>query len=225
VDELERRGRLLARLREERLWTREKLARRAGVNITTISHAEEGKTRLRLSTIEKIAGALEVDPLMLLHPEEEDIPPKEAAAPSSPEVAERREADPSILSGWERQALTDPAFVVEFERAKESESRAYALFRRYLQEGEEHRERLAELRNADAPEDQRLEERRLLSMAKARSTAASVLWGRLVDPGPEVAALSPVEAAAEAREDQQALFTNGIFESTDREDQTRGETG
>ena len=219
MDELELRGRLLARLREHRLLSRSALAKRAGVNLTTISHAEEGKTRLRLSTLEKIANVLDVDPLILLHPEVEDIPPKDLAAPkpeSSPEagVEERpasEGADPGVLSGWERQALTDPAFVVEFEEAKGSERTAYALLQRYIRRGDDLRKHLAQLRERGAPEDAIREARRDLSMANARATAASAVWGRLVDPGLEVAGLSPVEAVSEVKAGQRAFFASDTF--------------
>ncbi len=68
--EEDQRGQLITRLREERLWTREELAKRAGVSPTTITLAESGRTHVRLSTVRKLADALEVDPQHLLHPEE-----------------------------------------------------------------------------------------------------------------------------------------------------------
>jgi len=67
-DEQERRGRLIQRLRERKLWTREKLSREAGVSLTTIIDSEEGRTQMRIGTASKIANALEVDPLSILHP-------------------------------------------------------------------------------------------------------------------------------------------------------------
>jgi transcriptional regulator with XRE-family HTH domain len=77
VTEEERRGQLVTRLRERRLWTRERLAQEAGVSVTTVTGVEEGRTRVRLGTIEKLSGALGTDPLELLHPEE-DIVEQEA---------------------------------------------------------------------------------------------------------------------------------------------------
>src|SRR5215218_2029100 len=56
VDEAQRRGRLIARLREERLWTREALAREAGVTISTVTNAEQGKVQLRFGTLRKLAN-------------------------------------------------------------------------------------------------------------------------------------------------------------------------
>src|SRR5215210_1121678 len=67
-DEQERRGRLIQRLRERKLWTREKLSREAGVSLTTIIDSEEGRTQMRIGTASKIANALGVDPLSILHP-------------------------------------------------------------------------------------------------------------------------------------------------------------
>jgi transcriptional regulator with XRE-family HTH domain len=82
VTEEEQRGRLVTQLRESRLWTRERLAQEASVSITTVTGVEEGRTRVRLRTIEKLANALEVAPLKLLHPEdslEEPGAPKDRA--------------------------------------------------------------------------------------------------------------------------------------------------
>jgi transcriptional regulator with XRE-family HTH domain len=76
----EQRGQLITRLREERLWTREELAKRAGVSPTTVTLAETGRTHVRLSTIRKFADAPEVDPQQLLHPEEL-MSPKDVALP------------------------------------------------------------------------------------------------------------------------------------------------
>lgn len=70
MTEEERRGQLVTRLREQRLWTREKLAQEAGVSVTTVTGVEEGRTRVRLGTIEKLSQALGEDPLELLHPVE-----------------------------------------------------------------------------------------------------------------------------------------------------------
>ncbi len=70
MTEEERRGRLVTRLRERRLWTRERLAQEAGVSVTTVTGVEEGRTRVRLGTIEKLSGTFGVDPLELLHPED-----------------------------------------------------------------------------------------------------------------------------------------------------------
>jgi transcriptional regulator with XRE-family HTH domain len=82
VTEAELRGRLITRLRENRLWTREKLAREAGVSTTTVSQAETGRTLVRLGTVRKLAEALDVDPIRLLHPEAEKVvSPKASAAP------------------------------------------------------------------------------------------------------------------------------------------------
>ncbi len=73
MTEEERRGRLVTHLRERRLWTRERLAQEAGMSVTTVTGVEEGRTRVRLGTIEKLSGVLGVDPLELLHPEEDAV--------------------------------------------------------------------------------------------------------------------------------------------------------
>ena len=67
----EARGQLIARLREDRLWTREELAKRAGVTPTTVTQAETGRTHVRLRTLGKLADALGVPAVSLLRPTEE----------------------------------------------------------------------------------------------------------------------------------------------------------
>ena len=52
----------LRQLRESKALARQDLARASGVNEITIYRAERGKTKLRPSTIRKLAKALEVDP-------------------------------------------------------------------------------------------------------------------------------------------------------------------
>lgn len=47
----------LKRLRMERAWSQTDLAKRAGVDVKTVNHAEAGK-RLRLSNVRKLAKAL-----------------------------------------------------------------------------------------------------------------------------------------------------------------------
>jgi len=67
-NEEERRGRLIRSLRERKLWTREQLAREAGVSITTVTDSEEARTQMRIGTASKLAEALGVDALEILHP-------------------------------------------------------------------------------------------------------------------------------------------------------------
>jgi len=56
-------------LRLERGWTQQELARRSGVDQPTISRIENGHTRgVGLGTIERLAYALGVSPLLLLEP-------------------------------------------------------------------------------------------------------------------------------------------------------------
>lgn len=52
----------LRQLRESKALARQDLARVSGVNEITIYRAERGKTKLRPSTIRKLAEALGVDP-------------------------------------------------------------------------------------------------------------------------------------------------------------------
>ena len=62
----------LRRLREAKLISQEELAKRSGVNVTTISRLESGRTTARFSTIHKLAGALGVDPQELVAREYEE---------------------------------------------------------------------------------------------------------------------------------------------------------
>ena len=73
-NEEERRGRLIRSLRERKLWTREQLAREAGVSITTVTDSEEARTQMRIGTATKLAEALGVDPLEILHPPLVELP-------------------------------------------------------------------------------------------------------------------------------------------------------
>jgi transcriptional regulator with XRE-family HTH domain len=61
-------GAKLLELREERFLERRELAERSGVNVRTVQALELGewKSGSRLSTIRKLAEALEVDPRELL---------------------------------------------------------------------------------------------------------------------------------------------------------------
>lgn len=51
----------MRRLREERDWTQAKLARAAGMDPASLNQIETGKRSPRVETLEKIAGALEVE--------------------------------------------------------------------------------------------------------------------------------------------------------------------
>ena len=73
MDEAERwrsRGRLITRLREERMLSRSALARKAGLTTSTITYAEQGESQIRFNTLRKLADALEVDPRTLLYPDQ-----------------------------------------------------------------------------------------------------------------------------------------------------------
>jgi len=94
INQDELRGQLIARLREDRLWTREELAKHAGVTPTTVSQAEAGRTHVRLRTIGKLADALGVPAARLLRPTEE----KEMA--TAGKVKAPREAGPTSEQGY-----------------------------------------------------------------------------------------------------------------------------
>ena len=52
----------LRQIRENRVLSRKELARRSGVDESTIYRAERGQTKLRPSTVRKLARALDVPP-------------------------------------------------------------------------------------------------------------------------------------------------------------------
>jgi transcriptional regulator with XRE-family HTH domain len=57
----------LQNIRRLRMWTQGRLAEEAGVSPTTVSGIESGRiTRPHFGTLQKLAGALEVDPRVLL---------------------------------------------------------------------------------------------------------------------------------------------------------------
>lgn len=59
-------GRRVRELRNEREWTQEELAERAGMNWLQLGHIERGSSDPKLSTIIKLAKALKVSPADLL---------------------------------------------------------------------------------------------------------------------------------------------------------------
>ncbi len=127
MNEDELRGQLIARLREDRLWTREELARRAGVTPTTVSQAEAGRTHVRLRTIGKLAEALGVPASTLLRPSEEKEPAlsgkDEAPIPSgqkTPEEILRGPALESIEDLLERAGATTRHLAAEFDDLRRS---------------------------------------------------------------------------------------------------------
>jgi transcriptional regulator with XRE-family HTH domain len=134
VDEAQRRGRLIARLREERLWTREALGRKAGVSTSTITNVEEGRSQIRFGTLRKLADALEVEPLTLLHPEEEPTNPLSEAQPSSANF-------PDVL-GMGEEELED--LRARTRRKDPDGNRLYAALTRAQEAAFDDRRRLAE---------------------------------------------------------------------------------
>jgi len=70
MDDLRKRfGRLVMTHRKRAGFTQEELAERAGVSIDTVAKIEVGATGARFPMIEKIAGALQVDPAELFSAE------------------------------------------------------------------------------------------------------------------------------------------------------------
>lgn len=70
MDDLRKRfGRLVMTHRKRAGFTQERLAERAGISVDTVAKIEVGATGARFPMIEKIAGALEVDPAELFSAE------------------------------------------------------------------------------------------------------------------------------------------------------------
>ncbi len=93
----------LVNIRRLRLWTQSRLAKEAGVSPTTVSGIETGRiARPHAGTLQKLAQALDMDPLTLLSFSEE--PPK-------------RDGPPSLSLQWARSAEEE-----EFERGLEEAS-------------------------------------------------------------------------------------------------------
>jgi transcriptional regulator with XRE-family HTH domain len=96
MDEVDReRAQAITRLREKKLWSRRQLAREAGMSPSAIPYIEEHRGSVRLETIGKIAKALDVDPEVILYPDEhqeEIYGPKAEAPPSSERNLEERRA-------------------------------------------------------------------------------------------------------------------------------------
>ncbi len=100
MNEDEIRGQLITRLREDRLWTREELAKRAGVTPTTVTQAETGRTHVRLKTIGKLAEALGVPAARLLRPAGEKEPALSGKA-EAPEAGPATEQESLPVSSAE----------------------------------------------------------------------------------------------------------------------------
>lgn len=60
-------GEKIRQMREERSWTLSELAEKAGLSASYLSELERGETNPSLKTIQKIASALNVDNMRLLH--------------------------------------------------------------------------------------------------------------------------------------------------------------
>ncbi|MEZ5735561.1 MAG: helix-turn-helix transcriptional regulator [Novosphingobium sp.] len=66
MDICTRLGRNVRRLREERGWSQEDYADRAGIHRTYVSDIERGKRNPTVTVVEKLAKPLEVEPGRLL---------------------------------------------------------------------------------------------------------------------------------------------------------------
>jgi transcriptional regulator with XRE-family HTH domain len=114
----------LLSIRRLRLWTQSRLAKEAGVSPTTVSGIETGRiTRPHFGTLQKLAQALDLDPLALL---------------SSSEESSEQDGPPSLSLQWARSAEKE-----RFEQAIEGAS--LDELRSLGQELENERERLQRL--------------------------------------------------------------------------------
>jgi transcriptional regulator with XRE-family HTH domain len=114
----------LLSIRRLRLWTQSRLAKEAGVSPTTVSGIETGRiTRPHFGTLQKLAQALDLDPLALL---------------SSSEGSSERDGPPSLSLQWARSAEKE-----RFEQAIEGAS--LDELKILVQELENERERLQRL--------------------------------------------------------------------------------
>ncbi|PLS84685.1 MAG: hypothetical protein CYG60_16635 [Actinobacteria bacterium] len=127
MNEDEIRGQLITRLREDRLWTREELAKRAGVTPTTVTQAETGRTHVRLKTIGKLADALGVPAARLLRPVEEKEPVGAGKVEGPLSLEWARKADLDLLRLVIRDAPSEQlreigaALVADFYRVQTRE--------------------------------------------------------------------------------------------------------
>ena len=114
----------LINIRRLRLWTQSRLAKEAGVSPTTVSGLETGRiTRPHFGTLQKLAQALDLDPLALL---------------SSSEESSEQDGPPSLSLRWARSAEKE-----RFEQAIEGAS--LDELKSLVQELENERERLQRL--------------------------------------------------------------------------------
>lgn len=65
-------GARIRALRQEKGWTQEELGGRAELDFTTIGGAERGEKSLSLSSLQRVAGALDVSVAWLVRDEEND---------------------------------------------------------------------------------------------------------------------------------------------------------
>jgi transcriptional regulator with XRE-family HTH domain len=112
-------GNEIRRLREERGWTQQDLAYRAGVSNTTMWKTEMGHSTPRLPVLEKFAEALGVDV--------RDLLPKEAALRLPLEVEEGSNEDfEAYLAGLPLEGLQQLGKDLRDEHVKAVDARDYA---------------------------------------------------------------------------------------------------
>ncbi len=137
----------LVNIRRLRLWTQSRLAKEAGVSPTTVSGIETGRiARPHAGTLQKLAQALDLDPLALLSPSEE--PPERDGPPSlSLQWARSTEKETfeRVIEGASLDELK--SLVRELENERERLQRLYGEF----PEGSEQRRFIkGQIRNVSA---------------------------------------------------------------------------
>ena len=118
----------LVNIRRLRLWTQGRLAKEAGVSPTTVSGIETGRiARPHAGTLQKLAQALDLDPLALLSPSEDS---SEREGPSSLSLQWARSAEKETFEQAIEGASLDElkSLVQELENERERLQRLYGEF-------------------------------------------------------------------------------------------------
>jgi transcriptional regulator with XRE-family HTH domain len=118
----------LVNIRRLRLWTQGRLAKEAGVSPTTVSGIETGRiARPHAGTLQKLAQALDLDPLALLSPSEDS---SEREGPSSLSLQWARSAEKETFEQAIEDASLDElkSLVQELENERERLQRLYGEF-------------------------------------------------------------------------------------------------
>ncbi len=118
----------LLNIRRLRLWTQSRLAKEAGVSPTTVSGIETGRiAHPHAGTLQKLAQALDLDPLALLSSSEE---PSEREGPSSLSLQWARSAEKETFEQAIEGASLDElkSLIQELENERERLQRLYGEF-------------------------------------------------------------------------------------------------